>query len=97
MMFFVCQTFLVVFPKYFIFGVACNLSSPVPIRSTPAHLFGKNQDLSAYSDPSLAGFILRHIFLCGVLYDPTTGETVYIPVGTRIYVEARDPRYQEVV
>jgi hypothetical protein len=32
-----------------------------------------------------------------VLYDPTTGETVYIPVGTRIYVEARDPRYQEVV
>ena len=62
MMFFVCQTFLVVFPKYFIFGVACNLSSPVPIRSTPAHLFGKNQDLSAYSDPSLAGFILRHIF-----------------------------------
>lgn len=50
-------------------------------------LFRSNEDLSAYSDPVLSSFILRHLFLCGVLYDPT-GEMVYIPPGTHVYVEA---------
>ena len=48
-----------------------------------------SKDVSAYSDPVVANFLLRHLFLCGVLYDPATGDIVYIPPGTHVYVEVQ--------
>lgn len=53
------------------------------------HFCVPSKDLSAYSDPVVANFLLRHLFLCGVLYDPATGDIVYIPRGTHVYVEVQ--------
>ena len=44
-------------------------------------------DVTAYSDWELSNAFLRHLLLCQVLYDPTSGQMVSLPDGTRIHVE----------